>query len=117
MSLALFVAPNARAEPDPVHGPVDTCQVHYIQDAHSDCEMCEVPAAAPSACSERLAPLGYTKKCRTRGSRQGFGEVWCFDRRPTETARKRYTVLVALAGLAVVAGAVLFAKRMRSKLK
>src|SRR5687767_9719667 len=83
LGLALATSLPARAQDGP-HGAVETCQVHYVQDSFSDCELCAATLEAPAACSTRLAPLGYVKKCRTQGGHQGFSEIWCLDRRPGE---------------------------------
>lgn len=93
------------------------CQIHFVEDAYSDCEMCDVTASAPQSCKNQFAPLGYTQKCRTRTEPRGWSEVWCLDRRIAEGERKRKITLLAVAAAALLAGAVVLFTKLRPKRK
>jgi hypothetical protein len=111
--LVLFAAPVGAQ--DGPHGPVEACSAHYMQSATLECEMCSVPAASPKTCSEKLGPLGFERKCRTRGDHAGYGEVWCLDQSKLKATNTRTLAIAGLAGLMAVAGAFWFVQRARRK--
>lgn len=61
------------------HGFVEPCTLANVQEPELQCEAC-ASAFGSRACDERLAPRGFVKKCRTRGTHAGWDEIWCARR-------------------------------------
>lgn len=120
MSLGVCLQPlGVQAQTAEPHGFIEPCTVGNVQEMDTDCELCTLSPEEPEACHDRWATHGYVKKCRTRGTRSGWGEVWCKQRsqpaKPGATQGQDATLIATLLllGASTVVGLVLFLKRKR----
>jgi hypothetical protein len=114
VSLGLFVTSLARADVLE-HGYVEPCTLSSVEETHLECEVCTVTNGAGQGCSDRLAPRGFEKRCRTHGKYHQWEEIWCADLRLRKSERRQSVSYWIVAGLAAVAALSFLVKRRLTK--
>lgn len=92
------VAPQAYED----HGFIEPCTIANYQEMFTECELCQPGVADPNSCNQRFGRHGYLKKCRTRDTGHGFGEVWCIEKARTQPAAHASQPISLFVGMAVV---------------
>lgn len=83
------------------HGFIEPCTIANYQEMFTECELCEVAGSDARACETRFGKRGYRKRCRTRATGHGFGEVWCVEKRPSNDTPPSSQPISLYVGLAV----------------
>lgn len=109
----LFVGSLTGAARAQIHGFVEPCRVHFVQDNQTVCEACQPSPGDPKHCEKQLAPRGFVFKCRSTPGHSEPSEVWCAAKDRGSNTTKQYIVAgVALGVLGVV---VVLTRRRRKK--
>ncbi|HEX6273831.1 MAG TPA: hypothetical protein VFZ53_12370 [Polyangiaceae bacterium] len=98
------------------HGFVEPCTLANVQESELECEVC-ASAVGSRECAERLAPRGFTKACRTHGTRAGWDEIWCARRRTPASpgpSQSHSDAALLVGGAVATLGAMVLVIRMLS---
>ena len=83
--VALGFCSIATADIPPPPDYVERCTIKKQQKPGEVCVLCsDAYFRKPDACKDRYEPLGYGKRCRTRGA-STWSEVWCGPRGTVKT--------------------------------
>lgn len=79
------------------HGFVEPCTMSFVAEQRLECEVC--PSAVGSRqCQEKLAPQGFSRKCRTQAAHSVFEEIWCRPRVIQKPASQTWKLVLGAVG-------------------
>jgi hypothetical protein len=94
-----------------VHGFVEPCQISFLEDNQTECELCEPVAGTAKHCETELESRGYAFKCRTTPGHSKPAEVWCAPKKRAQNEIEQWI----FSGLATVVLAVAFVLTRRAR--
>jgi hypothetical protein len=80
------------------HGFVEPCTLSFVAEQGLECEVCPSDVGSRQ-CQEKLAPRGFSRKCRTRGGpHSGWEEIWCRPRVVEKPPSATWKLLLGAVG-------------------